>query len=91
MVANRVYVAVEICKGCGLCISYCPREVLRLAKEPNKKGYAVVEVYQPENCVGCRLCEVNCPDFAIYVNGANEAPASPSKPEERSVARGPKV
>ena len=68
MAANHVHVAVEICKGCGLCIAYCPKDVLRLAKEPNKKGYTVVEVYQLENCVGCKLCEFNCPDFAICVN-----------------------
>ena len=27
----------------------------------------MVEVYQPENCVGCKLCECNCPDMAVYV------------------------
>lgn len=67
MGAKQIHTNVEICKGCGLCIFYCPRDVLRLSCEPNKKGYRVVEVYQPGNCIGCRQCETNCPDFAIYV------------------------
>jgi len=70
MAINIVHVSVEICKGCGLCIAYCPKDVLRLAKEPNKKGYNVVEVYQPENCTSCKQCEKNCPDLAIYVENA---------------------
>ena len=70
MAKNIVHVSVEICKGCGLCIAYCPKDVLRLAKETNKKGYNVIEIYQPENCIGCRQCEKNCPDLAIYIETA---------------------
>ncbi len=67
MSVKQIHIDQKICKGCGLCIFYCPREVLKLSSESNAKGYNVVEVYQPENCVGCKLCEYSCPDFAITV------------------------
>ena len=50
-----------------MCIHYCPKEVLSLSSKPNAKGYRVIEVHKLEECAGCRLCEINCPDFSIYV------------------------
>jgi NAD-dependent dihydropyrimidine dehydrogenase PreA subunit len=38
----------------------------------NVKGYNVVEVAQPEKCKPCKLCEINCPDFVIYVESMDE-------------------
>jgi len=72
MSVKQIHIDQEICKGCGLCIFYCPREVLKLSREPNAKGYNVVTVYRRENCVGCKLCEANCPDLAIYVENERE-------------------
>lgn len=63
----EIYIDVEVCKGCGLCVFYCPRSVLRLSDQRNKKGYTVAEVYDLEDCVGCKLCEIGCPDIAIFV------------------------
>jgi 2-oxoglutarate ferredoxin oxidoreductase subunit delta len=28
---------------------------------------SVIEIAVPEACIGCRDCELHCPDFAIYV------------------------
>ncbi len=51
----------EWCKGCGLCIGFCPKDVLGL----NLQGKAIIE--KPEKCVQCGLCELYCPDFAITI------------------------
>jgi NAD-dependent dihydropyrimidine dehydrogenase PreA subunit len=41
--------------------------VLKLADKMNQKGYNVAEVIDLAACTGCKLCEVGCPDFAIYI------------------------
>jgi 2-oxoglutarate ferredoxin oxidoreductase subunit delta len=49
------------CKGCGICVAFCPAGVLRL----NNQGKA--EVAHEEECINCGFCEIHCPDFAISV------------------------
>jgi 2-oxoglutarate ferredoxin oxidoreductase subunit delta len=48
----------EWCKGCGICIAFCPREALYM--DDNDKA-----VNDVEKCVACGICETFCPDFAI--------------------------
>lgn len=54
------------CKACGICIALCTKEVL----EADDMGKA--KVAKPEKCIGCRICELHCPDFAITVERGNE-------------------
>lgn len=58
--AKHVELKSEWCKGCNICVSFCPREVLKLE---NGK----VTIANPDSCVRCGLCESFCPDFAIYL------------------------
>ncbi len=62
-----IHVNGDLCKGCGLCLYFCHRDVFRLSQAPNRKGYNVVEVCAPEACTACRLCEIGCPDFALFL------------------------
>lgn len=57
---------VERCKACGFCVEFCPTKVLALSSAFNSKGYHPPHVVAPENCSGCDLCGMYCPDFAIY-------------------------
>jgi 2-oxoglutarate ferredoxin oxidoreductase subunit delta len=51
----------EWCKGCGICVAFCPKAVLEMDRED--KAAAV----RLEDCIACRLCELRCPDLAITV------------------------
>ena len=62
-----VIIDKERCKGCGLCISACPHQVLAFSGELNRSGYTVVHMEQEQDCVGCAFCAQNCPDVAIEV------------------------
>ena len=58
----------ERCKGCGLCADACPKHILSLSKTRlNQKGYAPVEMTEPEKCTGCAFCATMCPDCVITV------------------------
>ena len=54
------------CKGCGLCVEVCPKDVLIL-NGYNYRGYPVSTAQKPEECIKCRRCQRTCPDFAIYL------------------------
>ena len=69
MAKGLVIIDEDRCKGCGLCVSACPKQVLQLAEGRfNVKGYRPVEVIAPEACTGCARCAVICPDvvFTVY-------------------------
>jgi 2-oxoglutarate ferredoxin oxidoreductase subunit delta len=49
------------CKGCGICVAMCPKDVLVLDGDDKAKAA------HPEKCIACKLCEKICPDLAIEV------------------------
>lgn len=63
-----VEVAVETCKGCGLCVHYCPMKCLAI-KEDDTNSFGLHYVYtaDPDKCIGCANCAVMCPDGALTV------------------------
>jgi 2-oxoglutarate ferredoxin oxidoreductase subunit delta len=63
---GEVHIIPARCKGCNLCVRYCPRDVLEISDEMNEKGYHPPRAIHPEQCVVCRLCELICPEFCIY-------------------------
>jgi 2-oxoglutarate ferredoxin oxidoreductase subunit delta len=56
------------CKGCRLCTTVCPKDLVQMAELFNVKGYHPSRLVDPkEECTGCTLCALMCPDVAITV------------------------
>ena len=57
----------EKCKGCEVCITFCPKKILCLDPEVNAKGYHPAGISNQEECIGCQSCATMCPDCCISI------------------------
>jgi|APIni6443716594_1056825.scaffolds.fasta_scaffold84630_3 2-oxoglutarate ferredoxin oxidoreductase subunit delta len=62
-----VWINRDTCKACDICVSVCPSGVLGMRYDSTSTLGAMISVDNPDACIGCNDCELNCPDFAIYV------------------------
>lgn len=65
----------DACKACGKCVAACPKNLIELipydaknkvqcnSKDKGKDVMAACSV----GCIGCKLCEKNCPEGAVTV------------------------
>ena len=65
----------EKCQACGVCVGVCPKHIIKLVPQTHNtfvlcsntdKGPAVNK-YCTNGCIGCKLCEKNCPQGAVKV------------------------
>lgn len=59
----------DLCNGCGICISSCPMDVIRMDGKVEK---AVIQY--PEDCMLCGWCVIDCPQNAVYVSLTKASP-----------------
>lgn len=66
---SRIEVQEDRCKGCLLCTTVCPAQIIVQSERFNQSGYKVAEVPTDdmEKCTGCTSCALICPDLAIKV------------------------
>jgi NAD-dependent dihydropyrimidine dehydrogenase PreA subunit len=66
---GKVEILEEECKGCGLCVTACPIQVIKLTDRLNGHGYHPA-MYLGEGCTGCGICFYACPEpgaITVYV------------------------
>jgi len=61
-VRGQVFIYGKWCKGCHICVTFCPTGVLAMDGSGEHPLVA-----HPENCTACHFCDTHCPDLAIVV------------------------
>ena len=69
---KKLFIQRKWCKGCRVCVQFCPKQVLDIDGED--KVYAK----NPEKCIKCNLCGLRCPDLAIEVREVGEGEVEPA-------------
>lgn len=57
----------ELCKGCLVCMEFCPKTVIKLNQKVNAAGYIPVSPVNNSDCSGCGICATVCAEVAIEV------------------------
>ena len=76
MAKGRIVIVEALCKGCELCTTVCPKELIEIAPDRfTPKGYHPAILVDPgHDCTGCAICSVICPEAAITVYRLTAAP-----------------
>jgi len=65
---SHIVIDEDRCKGCALCTTACPKDLVHMADHFNAKGYRPAAYIDPDGqCIGCAFCAMMCPDTAIVV------------------------
>jgi len=74
----KITINQDKCKGCLLCISFCPKGLITIDKDLNRRGVKPVKLSsrssalsesgkESKECLGCAMCAIICPDCCIEV------------------------
>ncbi|MDP3142906.1 MAG: 4Fe-4S binding protein [Candidatus Omnitrophota bacterium] len=65
----KVKINKNKCKGCYLCVAYCPKGMLEQDNQLNVLGIQAVlfKKGKDNQCTGCGFCALICPECGIEV------------------------
>ena len=64
---GKIVIDTSMCKGCQLCIGFCPKKNIFLSSQLNARGYFPSQVDEKKDCTGCGSSALMCPEAAIEV------------------------
>ena len=64
---TQVRISKRFCKGCELCVSFCPVGVLEMSHRLGPFGVPFAVAKDDRECTACRNCVAMCPDTAIEI------------------------
>ena len=64
---GSISISQELCKGCEICISFCPKKTISRSDKFNAAGYFPAVFDDNSECTGCAVCALVCPEVAIEV------------------------
>jgi len=67
---GHITIDEQRCKGCALCIEFCPKKVIVVSRKLNPGGYYPAEFVAADGkagCTGCAICGLVCPEVVIEV------------------------
>ena len=66
---SDITIKMARCKGCGICVAFCPKQVLALDE------LGKVHVVKGDDCIACGQCMENCP-FGVDIISAMQKAAA---------------
>lgn len=63
----------RLCKDCGYCVKFCPKQILKTGTVRNRRGHFYPELTDEEKCISCAICALMCPEGAIEVREGGKA------------------
>lgn len=73
-------VSAERCTACNICVQVCPTNVFDIVKgEPPR-------IARQADCQTCFMCELYCPEDALFVAPVADAPVATAEHDESVVA-----
>ena len=64
---GKINIKENLCKGCMLCVEFCPTKAIGVSKKLNAGSYYPAEFIKKAECKGCAICALVCPEIAIEV------------------------
>jgi 2-oxoglutarate ferredoxin oxidoreductase subunit delta len=81
----KVEIAQDKCKGCELCVCFCPVKHLEISCTLNKKGIKPAKVKESAKCTGCGFCFLICPEACIEIYAEDRGQMSEDRGQKTKI------